>query len=531
MTEAALNTVSLNGRVFGLGDQTFFEIATRNTPRLAPIREAVVNSVEAGATAINIFPAKDGKVIIRDDGCGMSASELIEYMGAYGSGGKERGREKNLGLGLKAVGTLLNPDGVIITSWQQGIAHRIELGRLAPGIYGVKYAGKSSETVEGAQLARDVTSPSGTEVQFRNMAFGPYQILQFLNNRFLRLPPTVQVHGGLRDQSATRRNAQGLIMSMARACKAVGQVELYSCNLHWGILPDDKDEAQRDDDHFASHEFAPHHLYLAWQGETFRSWAAYRGGERVLLNWGVRAGGKRIILVVELKGDNLAPTIDRNDVTGWDELAVQDEVASGLPEEILNYMDEYEEKHFDVQSEAALVEQILRERFAKVRLFGIDKDVLQPGGGETGDELVDTEDPPPPPPPEIPPRPPRIRRPPKRHRGRPTYVFVDREGMAGNDRCVYDPTTNRVLICNEFDPVKGLLEEAAQLPPAAQQDVRARIAAGAIFVTVEWQATKKQDPPTDVLESQVMYPGDAFTSLSAHQRRLGRQAKRVSKRS
>jgi hypothetical protein len=90
-------------------------------------REALVNSGEAGATKVRFGVDPQGfefngvaRRFVEDNGCGMDASQLREFMGSFGGGGHTVGGGYNFGQGLKAASFMWNKAGVIIVSWTKG---------------------------------------------------------------------------------------------------------------------------------------------------------------------------------------------------------------------------------------------------------------------------------------------------------------------------------------------------------------------------------------------------------------------------
>lgn len=93
------------------------------------IRELVQNSIEAGATSVEIFPYSKGaigtRMCIADNGTGMSASDMVKYLGSYNSSSKSisSGLHDNFGIGVKATCAVANPYGIVFVSWQNGIGN------------------------------------------------------------------------------------------------------------------------------------------------------------------------------------------------------------------------------------------------------------------------------------------------------------------------------------------------------------------------------------------------------------------------
>lgn len=89
------------------------------------VREIYVNAVEAGATKMRIYYEEQHlergvrKLCFADNGKGMTAQEMYEYLAQYNSSSKstEGSYHDNFGIGVKATTLLANPYGVVFLSW------------------------------------------------------------------------------------------------------------------------------------------------------------------------------------------------------------------------------------------------------------------------------------------------------------------------------------------------------------------------------------------------------------------------------
>jgi hypothetical protein len=89
------------------------------------VREIYMNSLEAGATHLRVYyepqHLKRGirKLCFADNGKGMTAQEMYEYLAKYNSSSKtdEGSYHDNFGIGVKATTLLANPYGVVFLSW------------------------------------------------------------------------------------------------------------------------------------------------------------------------------------------------------------------------------------------------------------------------------------------------------------------------------------------------------------------------------------------------------------------------------
>lgn len=123
------------------GIENFVERAYRESGKRQYIRELVVNSIESGATQIEIRPDRPQdelvtqtgnkrtkqspnpkktitRLVVADNGSGMSADELTRYMNTFGKSGKALGgAHENFGVGAKTSIMPWNHFGMVVCSW------------------------------------------------------------------------------------------------------------------------------------------------------------------------------------------------------------------------------------------------------------------------------------------------------------------------------------------------------------------------------------------------------------------------------
>ena len=91
------------------------------------VREIYMNSVEANATTMKVYFdhqfLKGGgpkKLCFADDGDGMTAAQMYEYLAHLNSSSKQTGGlHDNFGIGVKTTTLLANPYGVVFLSWSK----------------------------------------------------------------------------------------------------------------------------------------------------------------------------------------------------------------------------------------------------------------------------------------------------------------------------------------------------------------------------------------------------------------------------
>jgi len=73
-----------------------------------------------------------------DDGIGMSAAQLVAYIGNLSSSGKDHRAAANHGVGAKIAGARFSPRGIEFRSWHQGHGSMVVLHRHPGGTWGLQ---------------------------------------------------------------------------------------------------------------------------------------------------------------------------------------------------------------------------------------------------------------------------------------------------------------------------------------------------------------------------------------------------------
>jgi hypothetical protein len=115
--------------------EAWLERGYREGGKFQWLRETAVNGIEAAATRIEYgvewqAVEKLGvyRRLIADNGRGMDAEDLVEFMRTMGGGGKPVGDEHaNFGVGAKTSLCPWNKRGVVVVSWHQGYASMIQI--------------------------------------------------------------------------------------------------------------------------------------------------------------------------------------------------------------------------------------------------------------------------------------------------------------------------------------------------------------------------------------------------------------------
>jgi hypothetical protein len=140
------------------GTQHLIERTYRESGQYQWVREIFVNAIEAEATRIEFgieWQAVESLNVYRrtisDNGCGMTAAQLVEFFNTFGGGGKPiGGAHENFGVGSKTSLLPWNPYGLVVVSWVDGDASMIWVTRdPETGEYGLKVepcSGANGET-------------------------------------------------------------------------------------------------------------------------------------------------------------------------------------------------------------------------------------------------------------------------------------------------------------------------------------------------------------------------------------------------
>lgn len=129
------------------GTPALIERTYRESGDFQWVRETLKNAIEANATRVEFgieWQAVDNLGVYRrtitDNGCGMTADELVGFFNTFGGGGKPIGGvHENFGVGSKTSLMPWNKHGIVVISWVDGDASMIWVKwDEASGEYGLK---------------------------------------------------------------------------------------------------------------------------------------------------------------------------------------------------------------------------------------------------------------------------------------------------------------------------------------------------------------------------------------------------------
>jgi len=433
------------GRHFDIGSHQMFINQMEAADLWTSVREAVHNALRSGASEVEIFSV-NGKIGILDNGTGMSRDQMIQNLGTYGGGDNKRGPMDHMGIGIK-VASMQHPDGIFVVSKTvRSNAHGVILGRTAEDRFGLRANAENGQIIWPSELPK---FSSGTLAVLTGLDFEPFRLMSYLNNRFLTFPNEVTV----KVLADAVRKPVGLIAAITELCEASGVVRGPDATIYWGILPDVSEGGEKNaaEENYRKHYITPSCFYDAWGGEAY-AWHRPMHSSRRLQEFGIRAGARRLMFVVEAKGRKIRADISRNSINGWgdgEEHAKQFFIEH-LPPELEAFMDDFEARHFAPELESPWVKEF-------VTAIGLLGARLPNATKEEGEQGADT-----------PPQPTRRRKsapesseepqsPPRPPMGLPTPVFVDRH-EGGSEIAIYNGVSNRLMVNKDASPIKGLLE-------------------------------------------------------------------------
>ncbi len=297
----------------------------RDCDDLQYLRELTQNALQAGAKKIvwdvdwTIWEATGiYKLCIIDDGCGMTAEEMLRYINHLSSSTHVQAHDGNYGVGAKVAAATRNPAGVIFQSWKDGKGSMIQLWRdPVTDEYGLRQFELSNGQWSYFVPLDDKAKPnelggSGTKVTLLGLDPGhdtmkapddvptPSRwVNRHLNARYFKFPAEVEVktrEGWEADRSDSKRNilrtVRGQENYLDQNSDARGVVSLSEAHVHWWILADT--DSRRD----ASEVVNTGHFASLYHDELYEMRTG-RSGVTRLHQFGVIFGHDRVVLYVE----------------------------------------------------------------------------------------------------------------------------------------------------------------------------------------------------------------------------------------
>lgn len=264
-------------------NESLFKILAADVSELRFLRELLQNSIEAESTEIFITLDKEHeekgifKMSFVDNGCGMSGDELEMFIGQLSSGKKQRGPDKNYGIGAKIACAVQNPEGVRYCSWVEGdregvqltFMHDEEEQRYGPVITPIvdddgrtiDYSSISQSSIKMPEII--ATAGHGTCVTLfgknrrDDTFFKPPSsektvdsmwIVKQLNDRYLTFPEGVRIKA---DAPKHEKNKTFIVKGKKHYLNhyksdnnASGSVHLTGATAHWWLMKDEGKERE-----------------------------------------------------------------------------------------------------------------------------------------------------------------------------------------------------------------------------------------------------------------------------------------------
>jgi len=380
------------------------------------LRELVQNSIEAGATRIEVgtfwpMVQSDGvyKLSVADNGCGMTPEEMYKYLGKLASSGKTQGLRENFGIGAKVAALASSSAGLTYMSWVNGKGYGITMfrdgdeyviERQENGDYAVELPNEAKPYVienHGTvvimigQDKADTTSRPDNDFSNSKVNWLPI----YFSNRYFRFPDTVRLSLERLPQDRNRwpiemergggdkghfRTVTGWHKLASSFGKSSGTVQIPGAKVHWYI------SGKNDTGSTTLRALIGTELIgrtgIVWRDEIYEVTLMPGTIARQQL-FGIAAGNSRIAILVEPDEDlveaNAART--RLKVTGenppWEEWGKHFRAA--MPDELADYIKEELNKGTSVSKDE--IDQRVREI---MRLTNRSRRYKQNDTGDTG---------------------------------------------------------------------------------------------------------------------------------------------------
>lgn len=340
------------------------------------------------------------KLCITDNGCGMTAEEMVRYLNNLSSSGSVQSIDGNMGIGAKISAAAKNRAGVEYLSWRDGIGHVICFWKdPVSGEYGLKpfendygdqehvallttEAIQTQPTIEAYGAGTHVVLHGQTENEDTFSASDEYTdrkagqwLRKYLNTRYFRLPTNIRIDcrtAGGGDAGFRYVTGQGPVLDAIAMAK--GTVNLKNAVAHWWLVPKaDSDLAEpvrvegatkavASMKSFNPSYFTTGHVAATYQDELHD---VIRGnaGRVLLQQFGILIGFDQVVVYVEPTGPAVVPNMARSVLLidgaalPWGDWA--DEFRGKLPEEIKAFMARIQPAAHDTKNEDERIRSVM----------------------------------------------------------------------------------------------------------------------------------------------------------------------------
>jgi hypothetical protein len=304
------------------------------------VRELTQNSIEAilacggNGTIVWDFVSPerlgiglDGapKLMIIDDGCGMTGEEILAHINKLGSpgGGKVQDFDANYGVGAKISALYHNPEGVLYLSWKDGRGVSAHLHMTRDPKTGKKEYGLKMQNVDtdewreygdAAGLKPRPIKTHGTAVVLMGKSAeddttkppldvsNPLRWVQrYLNTRYFRFPTNIEVKARAQTSDKALSTVTGQQAFLDSHSLARGVSELTDVVVRWWIL-DKQDEAEAGG--WSKMYANSGHVAFLHKDELYEMTSG-KGSYHRLTSFGIIFGKTQVVLYVEPKDGSL----------------------------------------------------------------------------------------------------------------------------------------------------------------------------------------------------------------------------------
>lgn len=355
----------------------------RQAGPLQKLRELVMNSIEAGATRIDIGPDPDiqvgcdergepgmgPKLSFVDDGHGMTAEELEHHTLSIALSGKPQGDDLNYGIGGRVSTLVYSTYGVEYTAWKNGDGNRIRLTKKKDRQGEARYC---AEDFSGQRVVPVTDRPpfesEGKDSGFRVTLLGnsvsentvlppdgqrntTYWIHRYLNQRFFQFKEGLTIRAGVQKDYRGKvkfEQVRGLRETILPFCESCGIVDLelengdhVNVKAHWFLLK--APETENVQKGWVNRWGGGGQFGVLHKGELYHM--RDRGeGNADLKRCGIILGCKRVIILIEPEEAAITVDLDRSRLryknsSELDLAEMQVTFARNMPKELREYQD------------------------------------------------------------------------------------------------------------------------------------------------------------------------------------------------
>lgn len=415
--------MSRNTTPMGVGNSSFLlDRLGQDCAPLQFIRELTQNSIEAikkaggqgviewGFDMATYENSGKKKLCITDNGCGMTAIEMIQHINNISDSGGIQSLVDNFGVGAKIAAATKNPEGLIYLSWTEAFSDgsMVHLWKdCKEGVYGLRRFINNGSYSEFEAISSDakpeIIDTHGTRVILLGNSIDDETfvapkfvtardrwILKYLNTRYFKIPEGITVKCQDGHSIAKRfRSVTGQGPFLASKSIESGSVSLAGAILHWWILPDFIKNPTSLQTEGPSYETRGH-VAAIYQDELYEL-VTGRSARALLQQFGIIFGTNRVVIYIEpdtSNGDVMANTARTHLLKNQEPLpwsAWSEEFRNKIPRPIQKLMEEICSHDINTDNEKSIKERLK----PLMHLYKVSRYRVTP----TGDLEVDDDHP------------------------------------------------------------------------------------------------------------------------------------------